>query len=117
MYAPDATTHMVVPAPTTPPPKADERRWCPLVIDACLSLPLRANDLRQAKPNPANTLAGVVAGQTLTTLLTLVTNPDDQVLTLMTTNNWARGCSIIVHSRRRTSEGLENPSHALANVF
>src|SRR6266852_5261615 len=34
-------------------------------------------------------------GQTLTTLLTLVTNPDAQVPTLMTTNNWSGGWPII----------------------
>jgi hypothetical protein len=44
-----------------------------------------------------------VAGQTLTTLLTQVTNPLDQVPTLLPMATWPRGRSIIVHSRRRGS--------------
>src|SRR6266852_1863432 len=53
-------------------------------------------------------------GQTLTTLLTLVTNPDDQVPTLMTTNNWSSGCSIIrlSHLRRwAVSRGRKSLIH------
>src|SRR6266851_2339418 len=95
---------MVVPAPTTPPATADERQCGLLVINPCPSLPFRVNDLRQAEPNPANPWAAGVAGQFLTTLLTLVTNPLDQVPTLVTIHFWSRGWSIIVHLVNRFPE-------------
>src|SRR6266849_9004309 len=44
-------------------------------------------------------------GQTLTTLLTLVTNPLDQVTTLLPPDIWPRGWSIIEHSRGHASGG------------
>ncbi len=110
------TTNMVVPAPTTLPAKADGRQCGPLVINPRLFMTFRVNNLRQMKPNPANILAARVAGQTLTTLLTLVTNPDAQVPTLMTTNNWSRGCSIIIHSHRQPSSARNDAHpHGAAN--
>jgi hypothetical protein len=46
-------TDMLVPAPTTPPAKADGRQCCPLVIDPCLLQSFRVNELRHVKANPA----------------------------------------------------------------
>src|ERR1700687_1693275 len=51
-----------------PPAKSDGRQCRPLVIDPSLPPPVRVNDLREVKPNPANLSDGTVAGQTLTTL-------------------------------------------------
>jgi hypothetical protein len=64
----------------------------------------RVNEHRQVKYDPANTLAPSLAGQTLTTLSTQVTNPLDQVPTLLPTDIWprgSRGWSIIEHIRPR----------------
>src|SRR5713226_4074696 len=44
---------MVVTASTTHPANVDGSRCGPLVIDPCLFLSFRANDLLQVKPNPA----------------------------------------------------------------
>src|SRR5260370_26718004 len=57
---------------------------------------LAVDDQQRVFPcHSASMRSANLAGQILNTLLTLVTNPDAQVPTLMTTNNWARGRSII----------------------
>jgi hypothetical protein len=58
-----------------------------------------------------------VAGQTLTTLSTQVTNPLDQAPTLLPTATWPRGCCMIEHSRRGRSSLSPIGRHPVSHRF
>jgi hypothetical protein len=89
------------------PANVDRRPCRPMLIHSGFLRPIAVNDLRQVKANSAKTLAGGVAGQTLTTLSAKICTLSANSRPCAPAIIWRTGWSRIDHARRRTSDGLE----------